>query len=194
MKFVPDSFTVKAGQTVCVELTNNGVLIHDFVVRDGDQETRVELSGGKHGVAQSIQGADGARRVRVRLHRAGTHRGRDEGGHACRCLAAAVRRAPARRPSVRAPGRFWWLVVATVVATYLLIVIGAVVRVTGSGMGCADDWPLCHGPSLPAAGIRAVARIHAPAGGRGRVGADRGRRRGHLAALPASTAAGGARR
>ena len=51
MKFVPDSFTVKAGQTVCVELTNNGVLIHDFVVRDGDQETRVELSGGKHGVA-----------------------------------------------------------------------------------------------------------------------------------------------
>ena len=51
MRFVPDSFTVKAGQTVCVELTNNGVLIHDFVVRDGDQETRVELSGGKHGVA-----------------------------------------------------------------------------------------------------------------------------------------------
>ena len=51
MRFVPDSFTVKAGQTVCVELTNNGVLIHDFVVRDGDKETRVELSGGKHGVA-----------------------------------------------------------------------------------------------------------------------------------------------
>ena len=51
MRFVPDSFTVKAGQTVCVELTNNGVLIHDFVVRDGDQETRVELSGGKHGMA-----------------------------------------------------------------------------------------------------------------------------------------------
>ena len=51
MKFVPDSFTVKAGQTVCVELTNKGVLIHDFVVRDGDKETRVELSGGKHGVA-----------------------------------------------------------------------------------------------------------------------------------------------
>ena len=51
MKFVPDSFTVKAGQTVCVELTNKGVLIHDFVIRDGDQETRVELSGGKQGVA-----------------------------------------------------------------------------------------------------------------------------------------------
>ncbi len=51
MKFVPDSFTVKAGQTVCVELTNMGVLIHDFVIRDGDKETRVELSGGKQGVA-----------------------------------------------------------------------------------------------------------------------------------------------
>ena len=51
MKFVPGRFTVKAGRTVCVELTNKGVLIHDFVVRDGDQETRVELSGGKHGVA-----------------------------------------------------------------------------------------------------------------------------------------------
>ena len=51
MKFVPDSFTVKAGQTVCVELTNMGVLIHDFVIRDGE-ETRVELSGGKQGLAR----------------------------------------------------------------------------------------------------------------------------------------------
>lgn len=51
MRFVPDTFTVKAGQTVCVELTNKGVLIHDFVFRDGDKETRVELSGGKQGVA-----------------------------------------------------------------------------------------------------------------------------------------------
>lgn len=49
----------------------------------------------------------------------------------------------------RAPGRFRWLVIATVVATYLLIVLGAVVRVTGSGMGCADDWPLCQGRLFP---------------------------------------------
>src|SRR5437762_4549633 len=37
---------------------------------------------------------------------------------------------------------------ATAAATYLLIVMGAVVRVTGSGLGC-PDWPLCHGRFLP---------------------------------------------
>ena len=51
-------------------------------------------------------------------------------------------------PVGRAPGRFRWLVVATVAATYLLIVIGAVVRVTGSGLGC-PDWPLCYGRLFP---------------------------------------------
>ncbi|HXF95792.1 MAG TPA: COX15/CtaA family protein [Gemmatimonadales bacterium] len=34
-------------------------------------------------------------------------------------------------------------------ATYLLIVFGAWVRITGSGMGCGDDWPLCNGHVLP---------------------------------------------
>lgn len=34
--------------------------------------------------------------------------------------------------------------VATVVATYAVIVLGSTVRVTESGMGC-PDWPLCHG-------------------------------------------------
>ncbi len=33
--------------------------------------------------------------------------------------------------------------------TYLLIVLGAVVRITGSGMGCGDDWPVCHGRLFP---------------------------------------------
>jgi heme A synthase len=36
------------------------------------------------------------------------------------------------------------------VCTYLLIVLGAVVRITGSGMGCGDDWPVCHGRLIPA--------------------------------------------
>ena len=35
------------------------------------------------------------------------------------------------------------------VCTYLLIVLGAVVRITGSGMGCGDHWPLCHGRLFP---------------------------------------------
>jgi len=34
-------------------------------------------------------------------------------------------------------------------ATYVLIVLGAVVRITGSGMGCGDHWPLCNGHLLP---------------------------------------------
>jgi heme A synthase len=33
--------------------------------------------------------------------------------------------------------------------TYVLIVVGGTVRITGSGMGCGDTWPRCHGRWLP---------------------------------------------
>jgi len=33
--------------------------------------------------------------------------------------------------------------------TYLLIILGAIVRITGSGMECGEDWPLCNGRLLP---------------------------------------------
>jgi len=33
--------------------------------------------------------------------------------------------------------------------TYLLIILGAIVRITGSGMGCGEHWPLCNGKPLP---------------------------------------------
>ena len=36
------------------------------------------------------------------------------------------------------------LAVVAAAGTYLLIVFGAIVRVTGSGLGC-PDWPTCHG-------------------------------------------------
>ncbi len=38
--------------------------------------------------------------------------------------------------------------VATAAVTYALVVLGGVVRVSGSGLGC-PDWPLCHGHLLP---------------------------------------------
>jgi heme A synthase len=41
------------------------------------------------------------------------------------------------------------LALATTVMTILLIAIGGLVRATGSGLGCGDDWPHCNGRLLP---------------------------------------------
>jgi heme A synthase len=51
--------------------------------------------------------------------------------------------------------RFRHLLTATIVATFVLIVIGGVVRVSDSGLGCGPEgsgtkgWPLCGGRLLP---------------------------------------------
>ena len=47
------------------------------------------------------------------------------------------------------------LALASVLSTFVLVVLGAVVRVTGSGLGC-PDWPLCHGGVLPPAESKAI--------------------------------------
>lgn len=44
---------------------------------------------------------------------------------------------------------FIFLSLATALLTLGLIVFGAVVRVTNSGLGCGNDWPLCNGTVFP---------------------------------------------
>jgi heme A synthase len=47
------------------------------------------------------------------------------------------------------------LSLVTVVAIFLLVTLGGVVRVTGSGLGC-PDWPLCHGRLVPPLEVEAI--------------------------------------
>ncbi len=51
--------------------------------------------------------------------------------------------------------RFRKLTLFTAILTYALVVLGGVVRVTGSGLGC-PDWPLCYGQPLPPAQTEAL--------------------------------------
>lgn len=41
------------------------------------------------------------------------------------------------------------LIYLTLLGAFIVVAWGGIVRVTGSGLGCADDWPLCQGQLLP---------------------------------------------
>ena len=52
--------------------------------------------------------------------------------------------------------RLYRLAFVTAVATYSLIVLGGITRVSESGMGCADDWPRCHGRWYPPLNLQSI--------------------------------------
>lgn len=77
--------------------------------------------------------------------RAVVHPGpRDRVGH----LARDWTRRTARSDLARASG-LTRLAYAALALAYLQAILGAVVRITGSGMGCGDHWPRCHGHWFP---------------------------------------------
>jgi cytochrome c oxidase assembly protein subunit 15 len=48
------------------------------------------------------------------------------------------------------------IVTASTIATFLLIVVGGLVRATKSGLGCGTDWPNCSGRLVPELANRAM--------------------------------------
>ena len=61
-----------------------------------------------------------------------------------------------RADSLGADGWFRVLAWVTVASVYAMLVLGGVVRVTESGLGCGDDWPLCAGQWLPPLESKAI--------------------------------------
>ena len=53
-------------------------------------------------------------------------------------------------------GWFQGLAWASTISVFAMLILGGVVRVTESGLGCGDDWPLCSGQWLPPLESKAI--------------------------------------
>ena len=53
-------------------------------------------------------------------------------------------------------GWFRGLAWAAAISVFAMLILGGVVRVTESGLGCGDDWPLCSGQWLPPLESKAI--------------------------------------
>lgn len=61
--------------------------------------------------------------------------------------AARVSPAPSPAPTVRPPALVRGVAVGALGIAFLHVVFGAIVRISGSGMGCGDNWPRCADPA-----------------------------------------------
>src|SRR5712664_401279 len=53
------------------------------------------------------------------------------------------------------PRQFAWVAYVALAALTLIVLTGAAVRLTGSGLGC-PDWPKCYGKALPPLSVHAL--------------------------------------
>lgn len=56
---------------------------------------------------------------------------------------------PPYRPIIPPMRSLRALAAVTAGFAYVLVALSPIVRITGSGMGCGDDWPLCNGRLIP---------------------------------------------
>jgi heme A synthase len=65
-----------------------------------------------------------------------------------------------RTGTVKTDRGFARLALVAAAVTFGMIIIGAITRVSGSGMGCGTDWPVCNGRIIPSfEGLQAVATL-----------------------------------
>lgn len=64
-------------------------------------------------------------------------------------MPSAAANSTMRKQTTSSASAFMFWSLSTAALTWGLIVFGAVVRVTESGLGCGNDWPLCNGTVFP---------------------------------------------